>query len=142
MKKIIFAIVLIFALGAGAFLSFSRHTSPKPAESVEEIVKTVPMSSYSFEGQVVSLTSTSVLVSIGGDQRQQIFTLSPEILVTDGTSTAKVAAAKLSSRLHSGDRAVFSGTSVSSPFVDGSLTVLRVAIVSKSGTPLPPPRQP
>ncbi len=149
MKKILLLIALILALGIAATMYWTR------GEEVEELssekITRLGITSYSLEGQVVSVSAGKVLVSVGRVEKtaggnefvvsEKEFTLAPQVSLTDGATTRNVAAASLATYVKKSDRAVFAGTATTSPFSGGIFTVEKITITSR-GTPIAPPPLP
>lgn len=143
MKKLILILVVMAVFGAGAyFLPYGNLSLSTPKR------ETV-FSAYSLDGQLVSLTSKRIVVTVGRVEETSIgnqfvtsdkgFALAPSINLIDGATSKNIAAAALGTYIKAKDRAVFTGSATTSPWSGGLLTVSKVEILNRA-TPIPPPR--
>ena len=138
MKKFFTFLLVVILLAIGLWLWQGR--GPKAPVG--------PINMYSLQGKVVSVLPDKLVVSVGGVEQtkngnqfvvsEKTVNLAASVTFLTGTSSVKVAAANVGSRLHANDQAIFYGTAETSPFSGGLLTVNKIKITSSGATPALP----
>ena len=139
MKKF-FTLLLVVVLIAVGFSLWQGTRAPHSP--------TGPISLYSLQGKVVAVASDKLTVLAGGVEQTQngnqfvmsekTLNLASSITFVVGTSSAKVSAGNLASRLHVNDQAIFYGTASTSPFAGGVLMVNKIQLTSAAAKPALP----